>query len=288
METTVLERPIGVSDQPAYPTIRESWAFVGWYLLVVFGVGVPLFLLGETVFSFSRSVTVVVITIAANLSLLSILRWRAGTRWLPIRLQGQESASLYAVMPVLILTAILVLSLLDLLHLPNWADKTFQNLANTPVLAFVMLCVAAPVLEELLFRGVLLPGLLRNYPQRPWVAIGQSALVFGIIHGNPAQLVGAGLLGLLLGWLYYRTSSLGICIVVHALNNFVAFLGMVVGGKELVDKSIVDIFESWWVYAGVVALSALVLYWLLRRIWFMTEPVVTVSLPEEAGQAALL
>ncbi|WP_324671010.1 CPBP family intramembrane glutamic endopeptidase [Hymenobacter sp. GOD-10R] len=93
-----------------------------------------------------------------------------------------------------------------------------------PVLSFVVVCISAPILEELFFRGLLLSGLLKNYSPRK--AIIQSSLLFGIIHLYPMQAVSAMVMGLFLGWLYYRTQSLSACIVAHALNNTVAWVLM--------------------------------------------------------------
>ncbi|QIX63039.1 CPBP family intramembrane metalloprotease [Hymenobacter sp. BT18] len=287
MATTVLEPPTKARRPPAYPTIKESWAFLGWYLLVMLGGGIPLLLLCEKVLHLSLASGLVIMTVVGNLALLGIMRWQAGRRWLPIRLRGQEQMWLYVALPVLVLAMLLVISLVDLLHLPNWADKTFKDLAKSPILAFVSLCLMAPILEELLLRGVLLRGLLRNYPGRPWLAIGLSAVVFGLIHINPAQVVATALIGLVLGWLYYRTQSLWLCMAGHALNNLLAFAGMM-SGKELEEKSAVEAFGSWGAYLGAVALSALVLYWLLRRIQRTTVPANSASNPgESAGEVTL-
>ncbi|RAK70720.1 hypothetical protein DLM85_01910 [Hymenobacter edaphi] len=100
-------------------------------------------------------------------------------------------------------------------------DAVITRMEQFPLAAAFTICVAAPVLEELLFRGVLLPGLLRNYG--PARAILQSGLVFGVFHLNPAQALSAGLLGLLLGWVYWRTDSLLACMWLHFLNNAAAW-----------------------------------------------------------------
>lgn len=165
------------------------------------------------------------------------LRRRAGPpRWLAPTLWGPaERWQLYALLPVVVAQALL-LSTLDFLHLPNWNTAQFQQLAAHPLLAIGLGCVLAPICEELLFRGVLLRGLLRNY--RPGVAIAQSALLFGIIHFNPAQSVGAFFIGLVLGWCYYQTRSLGLCICLHGLNNLLAFSAMRISSLDNVQTMV--------------------------------------------------
>lgn len=82
--------------------------------------------------------------------------------------------------------------------------------------------VAAPVLEEILMRGIILDGFLKRY--RPVVAIFWSALIFGAIHFNIWQGVSAFSFGLLAGWLYWRSGSLLLCMVLHAFGNGLAVL----------------------------------------------------------------
>jgi len=91
-----------------------------------------------------------------------------------------------------------------------------------PVSALVLTAVVA---EEVLFRGVILAGLLERYAVVP--AIVGSALLFGLAHVLPWAIFSAFLGGLLLGWLYYRTRSILLCIVVHGLHNLGAehFMG---------------------------------------------------------------
>lgn len=60
--------------------------------------------------------------------------------------------------------------------------------------------------------------MLKKY-KNPKTAILLSALIFGIIHGNPAQIPFAILMGIALGTVYYRTGSLVPCIFMHVLNN---------------------------------------------------------------------
>ena len=58
-----------------------------------------------------------------------------------------------------------------------------------------------------------------NILQSGWGGILISALLFGVFHINPAQILPAFLIGILLAWTYYKTGSLIPCILMHVLNN---------------------------------------------------------------------
>ena len=130
-------------------------------------------------------------------------------------------------------------------------DTVFDDLSHNILGAFG-LAVLAPMLEEVLFRGAIQGCLMRFYG-RPWPAIITAALVFGIIHWNPVQIVYASLFGIVLGWIYYRTGSLLYVIVGHVLNNTFAVITTVLGsGAE--EKS---------VSGGSVGIASFVIFVLL-------------------------
>lgn len=85
------------------------------------------------------------------------------------------------------------------------------------LISVIALCLVAPFVEEMLFRGVFLRSFLRIYSPRR--AIVLSALLFGLAHLNVHQFVVASTLGLLSGWLYYATGSLWPSIIEHAVYN---------------------------------------------------------------------
>jgi membrane protease YdiL (CAAX protease family) len=89
----------------------------------------------------------------------------------------------------------------------------------------------APLLEELLFRGAI-QGALMRYFKSPWVGIVLAALLFGVIHLNPIQVFYATCLGIVFGWVYYRTGSLLPAILGHIINNSLAVISMVVLGES--------------------------------------------------------
>ena len=74
-----------------------------------------------------------------------------------------------------------------------------------------------------MFRGAVLRSLLQRMDSR-WGAIALSALFFALVHLNPAQMPHAFLIGLLLGWMYERTRSILPGIMVHWVNNTVAYV----------------------------------------------------------------
>lgn len=91
--------------------------------------------------------------------------------------------------------------------------------SNIDINAFSLLgaTIAAPVLEELLFRGIFLKGLLEKYS--PAVAIVSTSLLFAILHLYPWHVINTFLDGLLFGWLYYKTRSVIMCMLLHAAHN---------------------------------------------------------------------
>lgn len=94
-----------------------------------------------------------------------------------------------------------------------------QYLSNTSyIFIFISTCIMAPIFEEILYRGILLNGLLKKYNYKK--AIIFSALIFGIAHMNLPQGINAFFLGTIMGLAYYYTRSIYICMIMHFVNNF--------------------------------------------------------------------
>jgi len=88
--------------------------------------------------------------------------------------------------------------------------------------SFLTVAVLAPIFEEWLCRGMVLRGLLTHV--KPVWAIVLSALFFAVIHANPWQALNAFLIGVLMGYVYYRTGSLKLTMLMHFLNNGTAVI----------------------------------------------------------------
>ncbi len=166
---------------------------------------------------------------------------------------------------VFIFAAMYVLNLLiEQAGIPNTMEETFLAMSRNPF-GILSIALLAPILEELLFRGAIQGGLQKS-GIRPWTAILVSSLIFGVVHMNPAQIPFAFLLGMLFGWLYYRTGSLLPGIVGHVLNNSVATASMLLYGDVTIEEQMQSPMEMWlWaVAATVVCFFAAI--WLNRNL----------------------
>ena len=110
------------------------------------------------------------------------------------------------------------------MEMPESVQHVFEQIMSTPV-GYVAIGLLAPLAEEMVFRGAILRVLLKVFDRRwHWLPIVISAVLFGAVHGNMAQFLHAMLLGLLLGWLYYRTDSIVPGVVLHWVNNSIAYV----------------------------------------------------------------
>ena len=126
--------------------------------------------------------------------------------------------------------------------LPDMTDmksETFKMILGNDYGYFV-LCLLAPFVEELVFRGAILRALLGSF-SRHWAAIAISAAIFALVHANPVQMPHALLVGLLLGWMYYRTGSILPGVAVHWVNNTAAYVVYMLM-PQTADMELVDIF----------------------------------------------
>lgn len=111
----------------------------------------------------------------------------------------------------------------------------------------------APVFEEVIFRGYAAGIVRRIYGGlAAWII---SALLFGFVHAIPSVIVPAVFSGLVLGYFYLRYRSLGMVIMLHAMNNITAcFLRSV----DLGDVTFRELLGGGAVYWAVYALCAVV------------------------------
>ena len=167
------------------------------------------------------------------------------TKWTPITRDYLLSKPWGQLLWVALFTLGIIIPLtflFDLLgiEMDDSVSQLFDGLLKEPW-GYVAVGILAPLTEEVVFRGAILRTLLDMVSKKNhWVAIMISAALFGAVHGNAAQFVNALLMGLILGWMYYRTKSLVPGILMHWVNNTVAYVLANIVPQS--DGKLIDLF----------------------------------------------
>lgn len=129
-------------------------------------------------------------------------------------------------------------------QMPKALESALAEALHKPT-GFLAICVITPLAEEVVFRGAILRTLLTMFDRRwHWVPIIISAIIFGLVHGNSAQLIHAIPMGMLLGWLYYRTDSLVPSVILHVINNSAAYVQTYLLPPTATDAKLIDLFQG--------------------------------------------
>lgn len=202
--------------------------------------------------------TVVLHTVLSTIlySIITLVTF-IGLKWCPVsgNYISSKPISVLGVVSLLSL-ALIIPSTWTLELLPDkWTKdllaETFDKLLKSPE-GYIVIGIAAPLVEEVVFRGAILRKLLEWMTdsfgeltkQKAWIAIAISALFFAAIHLNPAQIPHAFLGGILLGWLYYRTESIIPGILFHWINNSAAFLFTWMFPDVKTDAHLIEYFSG--------------------------------------------
>ena len=150
--------------------------------------------------------------------------------------------------------------------MPKWLEDALKGLTTGSFwVNFICVSIFAPFFEEWLCRGMVERGLLGRGVKPAW-AIVLSALFFALIHLNPWQAIPAFLLGCLFGYVYYKTGSLKLTMLMHFTNNTFA---LVIGHIDSLQdaENWMDVLGPgyWYCFAASVLLIALVVL-AFRRI----------------------
>lgn len=176
-------------------------------------------------------------------------------------LRGFNPAILLWGLVMMLAAGIVIDPLLALLPAPP--DYTGRGLWTV-----VTVVVLAPVLEELLCRGILLESLRARYGVV--TALWASSLFFAAIHLHITLALNALVLGMILGFIYLRTDSLYATILLHGFHNALALTLMLFGlGSVTLSELIPDrtLYACLYVLAlGVLALAAWRITRTMRRL----------------------
>lgn len=117
---------------------------------------------------------------------------------------------------------------------------------------FVVIVIMAPIVEELVFRGVLFNLLNKNLKTLPAMIL--SSLFFGILHSK--TFIPTAIIGFLICFIYQKTGNIRYSIMAHMFNNLIAFLMPLFTMNMNLNESIMNITanETMIIYLGILVL----------------------------------
>lgn len=194
---------------------KRSWRSIStvlWFLFfqLLFAAILPPFM------GLNQVMSTVFASLLSSMATITIMVWRQHVNMNDLRC-GVSKGQIGLLVLLMITVAVSLNIIEEWLDIPDMLQDVMIAIMRQP-LGILAVAVIGPITEELVFRGGLMGGLISNgYSAK--AAILTSALLFGIIHFNPVQVVFAAMAGLILGWAYYKTKSLTPSILMHIANN---------------------------------------------------------------------
>lgn len=207
----------------AYPTINQSWGIVGILVALMLAFTPVTFVLTPLVGKDFSMLIYYLLSVGISFWIVYRKRVRK-TRNSTFVL---EICDLRITLSITLVTLALLFGIISplqtLIPMPQFFQDALKNLmSNDSILGFGMIVIAAPILEEFIFRGIMLDGLLKQYS--PVTSILVSSALFGLVHLNPWQFITGFIIGIFSGWVYYRSKSLMPSIIIHVCANLTAFV----------------------------------------------------------------
>jgi len=252
-----------------YPNIAQSFGITGILVLAMF-VFLPVDLVLDKMIGKEASMLIYYLFVMGIPLWIfySIRKKKTGKDSFDLTLKNSR------IIPLVILAAMafdfgIISPIVDLIPMPEIIKELFIEFASlTGVFGFILVVIAAPILEEIVFRGIILDGLLKIYS--PVKSILISSLLFGLVHLNPWQFIGALIIGVFSGWVYYRTRSLLPSIIIPSTLNLSGFLVMSFSNIEsLMNDGMVKIYGGVtnyvFVIVGSIIIGSISIYYLKKE-----------------------
>lgn len=245
-------------SKATFPKIMDGFMILLIIILVQVGVGA----LHSVQCNGIDSNIVGLATLAIYSGCLIYCKQRAG--WFEFRSLpkfGVIVPSLFFVFSFILIGNVLAGSLS--LLLPKYFELSYPELYFFPIVVF------APVMEEIIFRGYFLNGLLKKVQEKS--AILYSSILFAICHLHPSAIIVSLFMGVALGYIYSKTRSLVLVIWIHMMNNFFAWRAYDPGVENIYSDGSIKILA-----AGALFLFP-VLFFVIKisSIWMQKHELVT-------------
>lgn len=261
-------------DTPFKPSLRPLWMdlliIVGIFVASTIILSIILVLFSSFVSGdmLSTGIIAQIMVYAVTIPAAIILMRRRGMKKpiLPFSFRMADPLMILWGVALIFIMGVVIEPLINLFP-ASYMEDVNNLISETGGLGMLMTIVLAPVLEEILFRGVIQGGTEREYG--PVRAIVVASAIFGIIHLVPQQVVNAFFCGLILGYVFYRTRSLVPVIAIHLLNNAFAYI-MIRMSPANASGSLREIVPNdtwyWIVYGACTAVFVFVMYKLWRQL----------------------
>ena len=221
------------------PGIKGMFGFIGWYLLGALLGGIVTLILG--MFMSQQAIQDYGMIVLYPIQFLPAMVYAANQSrrnmvFDPGYVLDNKHFEPYGLALLILVTIVMTFASMFVFDLPNYWNMQLTNqssilsqfydalmemmkqLTGGPFWSsFLVVAIFAPIFEEWLCRGMVLRGLLTK--MKPVWAIVISALFFAVIHANPWQALNAFLIGLVMGYVYYKTGSLLLTMLIHFVNN---------------------------------------------------------------------
>jgi len=228
-------------NETSYPDIRQSWGIAGICILSMVLL-IPVSILLNAVAG--KEVSFLLYYLLAMGAAFYLAHWKrkknTGVSEYNFEPGSARIIVLVSVAAIALQTGIII-PLISMIPMPEFMKNIFREVSGRNIFSFLTLVIAAPIFEELIFRGIILDGLLKKYS--PTRSIVISSILFAVVHLNPWQFIAAFVIGIFSGWVYYATRNLTLSILIHAVNNSLAFISMsFMDGEAMLDKSLVELY----------------------------------------------
>lgn len=260
-----------------YDTLLYVFSHLGVQFVIAFFITFALTHLGICQGSEGKITVIISTSILSGIITLALFM---GLKWCNIGVEFLKkkpwsTLSLTALLSLMLITPVGFLTeLLPEEMSENVMAEEFDALIGS-FWGYIVIALVAPFIEELVFRGAILRRLLeRNEGEthmttkESWKAIIVSALIFSITHMNPAQIPYAFLIGILLGWLYWRTQSIIPGVIYHWVNNSFPFVITALFPDDVTSETtVMELFQDQYItLSAVLIVTSTISFFLIKRI----------------------
>ncbi len=267
------------NTSPKYPGFKDILLFLGAFIFAHFVSAGVLLLYNvfkritghpiENLFEFTDLQLAISYLLTFGIIILLCLLYRKNTLS-----QGENKNKLRVKFgkfsPILVLWGYLLILaigvLIDPLGMvfPESLKHLYKMTDGASTYMMLTMVIFAPVLEEILFRGIVQGDLTNRY--RAGGAIFIASLLFGLVHMQILQSINAFFAGLVMGLIYYRSGSLWCVILIHMLNNALSIvLGYVLPEEQRLTP-LRDLIGIDWLYYTIYAFAAALTIMMIVKI----------------------